>query len=40
MEETIKKMAESSLRTLCLAYRKISTSEDLQTKDQNGVFSV
>jgi magnesium-transporting ATPase (P-type) len=33
MEETIKKMAESSLRTLCLAYRKIPANEDLQTKD-------
>jgi magnesium-transporting ATPase (P-type) len=40
MEENIKKMAESSLRTLCLAYRKISSCDDLQCKDEKGVFSV
>lgn len=40
MDETIKKMAESSLRTLCLAYRELSTNDDLQSKDEKGVFTI
>ena len=33
-------MAESSLRTLCIAYKKISNNEDLEFKDEKGVFAV
>ncbi len=38
MEEAIKKMAENSLRTLCLAYKKVSQTCDLETKDEKGIF--
>lgn len=33
-------MAESSLRTLCLAYKKLSSRDDLQSKDDKGVFNI
>lgn len=38
MEEAIKKMAENSLRTLCLAYKIVSQTCDLETKDESGIF--
>jgi|694.fasta_scaffold58636_3 magnesium-transporting ATPase (P-type) len=40
MQENIRKMAESSLRTLCIAYKKISSTDDLESKDDKGVFAV
>jgi magnesium-transporting ATPase (P-type) len=40
MEEAIRKMAESSLRTLCLAYKKVSPNCDLESKDEKGVFNI
>jgi magnesium-transporting ATPase (P-type) len=40
VEENIKKMADNALRTICLAYREITGSEDLHTKDHLGVFDV
>lgn len=33
-------MAESSLRTLCLAYKNINKDTNLDKKDQKGVFDV
>ena len=33
-------MAQSSLRTLCLAYKPISETENIDSKDQKGVFEV
>ena len=33
-------MAESSLRTLCIAYKKINSNDDLEFKDEKGVFAV
>jgi len=33
-------MAEDSLRTLCLGYKKLSAHDDLETKDSRGVFTV
>ena len=33
-------MAQSSLRTLCLAYKPISETENITSKDQKGVFEV
>lgn len=33
-------MASSSLRTLCLAYKKISPNTNLEQKDEKGVFTV
>jgi hypothetical protein len=36
----INKMAESSLRTLCLAYKIINEDDDLQTKDSKGVYQI
>lgn len=33
-------MADNALRTICLAYREISGSEDLATKDNLGVFNI
>jgi hypothetical protein len=32
-------MAEDSLRTLCLGYKKLSAHDDLEAKDSRGVFS-
>lgn len=40
MQENIMKMAESSLRTLCLAYKKVLIGEDLQSKDGKGVLDI
>lgn len=31
-------MANNSLRTICVAYREIGISEDLESYDQDGVF--
>lgn len=31
-------MAEQSLRTLCLGYKKLSAHDDLEKKDQKGVY--
>lgn len=31
-------MAEGSLRTLCLGYKKLSAHDDLDTKDTKGVY--
>jgi hypothetical protein len=31
-------MAEGSLRTLCLCYKKLSAHDDLEIKDDKGVF--
>ena len=33
-------MADNALRTICLAYREFSGSEDLVTKDNLGVFNI
>jgi Ca2+ transporting ATPase len=33
-------MASSSLRTLCLAYKKINTNDNLEQKDEKGIFDV
>ena len=33
-------MAESSLRTLCLAYKPISDTENVESKDQKGIYEV
>lgn len=38
IEKSIEKMAESSLRTLCLAYKDISKESNLDKKDDKGVF--
>lgn len=38
IEHSIKEMAESSLRTLCFAYKDISKDSNLDKKDQKGVF--
>lgn len=40
VEENIKRMANEALRTICIAYREINGSEDMQTKDHLGVFDV
>jgi magnesium-transporting ATPase (P-type) len=33
-------MANKSLRTLCIAYKKISDNDDFVTKDEKGVFEI
>jgi len=33
-------MAESSLRTLCLAYKVINENSDVSTKDEKGIFGI
>lgn len=33
-------MAQNSLRTLCLAYKKISNHDNFETKDKRGVYEV
>jgi len=33
-------MAENSLRTLCLAYKKLQAHDDLELKDEKGVFEI
>jgi magnesium-transporting ATPase (P-type) len=40
MEQAINKMASSSLRTLCLAYKKVSRSNDFESKDDKGIFNI
>ena len=40
MEENIKRMANEALRTICVAYREVSSSEDLSKKDNLGVFDI
>lgn len=39
MTKAINRMAEDSLRTLCLGYKKLSAHDDLEAKDSRGVFS-
>ncbi len=36
VEENIKRMADDALRTICLAYREISGSEDTTSKNELG----
>lgn len=36
----ISTMANSALRTLCIAYKEISQSDDLVTQDDKGVFDI
>lgn len=31
-------MANKSLRTLCIGYKKLGPHDDLETKDEKGVF--
>jgi hypothetical protein len=31
-------MAEDSLRTLCLGYKKLEPRDDLEAKDSKGIF--
>lgn len=38
LNEVITSMAESSLRTLCLGYKKLGAHDDLETKDKRGVY--
>ena len=38
MDDAIVGMANKSLRTLCLAYKKLRPTSDLETKDDKGVF--
>lgn len=38
INKVIVKMAENSLRTLCFGYKKLSAHDDLESKDQRGVF--
>ena len=33
-------MANKSLRTLCIAYKKISDNDDFVSKDEKGVFEI
>lgn len=33
-------MAESSLRTLCLAYKPIDKSSNTTSKDQKGIYDI
>ena len=40
IEDSIREMAQSSLRTLCLAYKPIADSDNLTKKDEKGVFQV
>ena len=40
MHQVIHKMAESSLRTLCLAYKPIDKSSNVTTKDAKGVYDI
>ena len=40
IEGVIRKMAEGSLRTLCLAYRPLFDSDNLEKKDQKGVYEI
>ena len=40
MEKSIYEMASKSLRTLCLAYKTLRPTSDLETKDEKGVFEI
>lgn len=40
VEENIKRMANEALRTICIAYREVNSSDDLTTKDKLGVFDI
>jgi Ca2+ transporting ATPase len=40
MDDAIIGMANKSLRTLCLAYKKLRPTSDLETKDEKGVFEI
>lgn len=40
MENSILEMANKSLRTLCIGYKKLGPLDDLETKDDKGVFNV
>ena len=40
MEEAIVSMAEKSLRTLCFAYKRLSNDDNLEAKDDRGIFNV
>jgi magnesium-transporting ATPase (P-type) len=40
MEASIVSMAEKSLRTLCFAYKKLRAADDIESKDEKGVFDV
>jgi hypothetical protein len=40
MNQAITKMAESSLRTICLGYKKLHAKDDLEAKDEKGVFDL
>eukprot|EP00335_Anophryoides_haemophila_P000474 CAMPEP_0205850056 /NCGR_PEP_ID=MMETSP1019-20131125/61054_1 /ASSEMBLY_ACC=CAM_ASM_000403 /TAXON_ID=46462 /ORGANISM="Anophryoides haemophila, Strain AH6" /LENGTH=58 /DNA_ID=CAMNT_0053197073 /DNA_START=319 /DNA_END=495 /DNA_ORIENTATION=+ len=33
-------MADNALRTICLAYKDITGSEDIETKDNLGVYDI
>lgn len=33
-------MANKSLRTLCIGYKKLGPLDDLETKDEKGIFNV
>lgn len=40
MNQAINKMAEGSLRTLCVAYKKLPDNTDFTDKDEKGLFSI
>ena len=40
MEEAIIQMANNSLRTLCLAFKKVRPTANLESKDEKGVFEI
>ncbi len=40
MNQAIHKMAENSLRTICMAYKKLGAKDDIEAKDEKGVFNI
>ena len=38
VKKVINSMAENSLRTLCLGYKKLMAHDDLEVKDSKGVY--
>jgi magnesium-transporting ATPase (P-type) len=38
MDNAILEMANKSLRTLCIGYKKLGVHDDIETKDNKGVF--
>lgn len=40
MESGILEMASKSLRTLCIGYKKLGAYDDLESKDEKGIFNV